>query len=69
MRKLTIEPMGIVPWHSHADRPAMIYIVQGEITEYASELRRADRAQGRRCVAGNADISHWWKNTGERRSC
>src|SRR4029077_5663100 len=25
-RKLTIEPGGIVPWHSHADRPAIIYI-------------------------------------------
>ena len=36
MRKLTIEPMGIVPWHSHADRPAIIYIVEGEIVEYAS---------------------------------
>ena len=48
MRKLTIEPGGIVPWHSHADRPAIIYIIEGEIVEYASELRRADRAQGRR---------------------
>ena len=33
MRKLTIEPMGIVPWHSHADRPAIIYIVEGEVVE------------------------------------
>jgi hypothetical protein len=32
MRKLTIEPNGIVPWHSHADRPAIIYIIEGEIT-------------------------------------
>ena len=36
MRKLTIEPGGIVPWHSHADRPAIIYITEGEIVEYAS---------------------------------
>ena len=36
MRKLTIEPNGIVPWHSHADRPAIIYIIEGEINEYAS---------------------------------
>ena len=33
MRKLTIEPNGIVPWHSHADRPAIIYIIEGEINE------------------------------------
>src|SRR5262249_1902860 len=36
MRKLTIEPGGIVPWHSHGDRPAIIYIIDGEINEYAS---------------------------------
>ena len=40
MRKLVIEPGGIVPWHSHADRPAIIYIVEGEIIEYASTARR-----------------------------
>ena len=33
MRKLTIEPGGIVPWHSHGDRPAIIYIVEGTINE------------------------------------
>src|SRR5262249_10500737 len=35
-RKLTIEPGGIVPWHSHGDRPAIIYVAEGEIVEYAS---------------------------------
>jgi len=35
-RKLTIEPGGIVPWHSHDDRPALIFVQQGEIIEYAS---------------------------------
>src|SRR5258708_34616635 len=27
-RKLTIEPGGIVPWHSHDDRPALIFVQQ-----------------------------------------
>ena len=35
-RKLTIEPGGIVPWHSHDDRPALIFVQQGKIEEYAS---------------------------------
>ena len=47
-RKLTIEPGGIVPWHSHDDRPALIYVAEGEIIEYASNCCAADRAQGRR---------------------
>ena len=25
-RKLTIEPGGVVPWHSHDDRPALIFV-------------------------------------------
>src|SRR5690348_10798306 len=33
LRKLVIQPGGIVPWHSHGDRPAIIYIIQGEVTE------------------------------------
>ena len=36
VRKLEIQPGGIVPWHSHDDRPALIYVVSGEIYEYAS---------------------------------
>jgi quercetin dioxygenase-like cupin family protein len=35
-RKLTIAPGGVVPWHSHADRPALIYVAEGEIHEFAS---------------------------------
>ena len=35
-RKMVIQPGGIVPWHSHDDRPALIYVAEGEIIEYAS---------------------------------
>jgi quercetin dioxygenase-like cupin family protein len=65
MRRLVIQPGGIVPWHSHADRPALIYVVQGEITEYASTcavpiLHKAGD------VSIDAGRSHWWKNTGKK---
>lgn len=36
LRKLVIQPGGVVPWHSHGDRPAIIYIIEGEIVEYAN---------------------------------
>jgi quercetin dioxygenase-like cupin family protein len=36
LRKLVVQPGGIVPWHNHADRSAIIDIIEGEITEYAS---------------------------------
>jgi quercetin dioxygenase-like cupin family protein len=64
LRKLEIEPGGIVPWHSHGDRPAIIYIITGEIYEYASDcsvpiLHKAGEVS--REAGGTA---HWWQNTG-----
>ena len=47
-RKLTIEPGGIVPWHSHDDRPALIYRAAGRDRRICEQLLGADRAQGRR---------------------
>lgn len=63
MRRLEIQPGGIVPWHSHADRPALIYIVQGEIEEYADtcSVPLVHKAGD---VSVDAGRSHWWKNTG-----
>jgi quercetin dioxygenase-like cupin family protein len=65
MRKLTIEPMGIVPWHSHADRPAIIYIIQGEINEYASNCAVPIVHKAGDVVAETSGVSHWWKNLGK----
>ena len=36
MRKLVVQPGGTVPWHSHGERPAIIYVVEGQIEEHAS---------------------------------
>jgi quercetin dioxygenase-like cupin family protein len=66
MRKLTIEPMGIVPWHSHADRPAIIYIVEGEIVEYASNCAAPIVHKAGEVVAETPEVSHWWKNLGNK---
>ena len=66
MRKLTIEPMGIVPWHSHADRPAIIYIVEGEINEYASNCAVPIVHKAGDVVAETPEVAHWWKNLGDK---
>ena len=62
VRKLTIESGGIVPWHSHGDRPALIYIIEGEINEYASNCA-APIVHGPGDVAVELhEVAHWWKN-------
>jgi quercetin dioxygenase-like cupin family protein len=65
MRKLTIEPGGIVPWHSHGDRPAIIYIIEGEIHEYASNCAAPLVHKAGDVVAETSQVSHWWKNLGD----
>jgi quercetin dioxygenase-like cupin family protein len=65
MRRLEIKPGGIVPWHSHQDRPALIYIVQGEITEYAS-ICKVPILHKAGDVSVDAGRSHWWKNAGKK---
>jgi quercetin dioxygenase-like cupin family protein len=64
MRKLTIEPGGVVPWHSHGDRPAIIYIITGEINEYASNCKVPLVHKAGDVVAETHEVSHWWKNLG-----
>ena len=63
-RKLTIEPGGIVPWHSHADRPAIIYIAEGEIVEYASNCSVPIVHKAGEATPELHGTAHWWKNLG-----
>jgi quercetin dioxygenase-like cupin family protein len=64
-RKLTIAPGGIVPWHSHADRPALIYVEQGEIIEYASNCAGPIVHKTGDLRRETSETSHWWKNLGD----
>ncbi len=63
MRRLTIEPGATVPWHSHGERPAIIYIIEGEIEEYASNCAVPIVHKAGEVVAETSEVSHWWKNT------
>lgn len=66
LRRLVIQPGGTVAWHSHGDRPAIIYIVSGTIVEYRSTCtvpivhRAGDVAEEMHTT------SHWWKNRSKR---
>ena len=65
-RKLTIEPGGIVPWHSHDDRPAIIYIAEGEIVEYASNCAGPIVHKAGEIRPETSGTSHWWQNLGNK---
>ena len=63
MRQLVVQPGGVVPWHSHAERPAIIYIVKGSITEYRSTCAvPIEHKAGEVTSEFGAELAHWWKN-------
>jgi len=64
-RRLVVAPGGIVPLHSHVDRPALIYTVSGSITEHRSSCN-VPIVHKAGDIAREADgISHYWVNTGK----
>ncbi|HTO49860.1 MAG TPA: cupin domain-containing protein [Burkholderiales bacterium] len=63
-RRLDIKPGGIVPWHSHDNRPAMIYVLKGTIVEYASTCAVPIVHKPGDVSPERIGTSHWWKNTG-----
>jgi len=65
VRKLVIQPGGIVPWHSHAERPALIYVVSGQIFEYAANCAVPILHKAGEVARETHATSHWWKNTGK----
>jgi quercetin dioxygenase-like cupin family protein len=65
-RKLTIAPNGIVPWHSHGDRPALIFVAEGEIFEYASNCATPILHKAGEIRPETSGTSHWWKNLGHK---
>ena len=66
MRRLVIKPGGVVPWHSHSERPANIYVVSGNVTEYRSTCAVPITHRKGDVVAEMGATSHWWRNNGWR---
>lgn len=65
LRRLVVQPGGVVPVHSHVDRPAVIMVATGIMTEYSSACRVPIVHLGGEVASESGGISHWWKNTGE----
>lgn len=66
MRRLDIKPGGEVAWHSHAERPALIYVVSGTITEYSNHCQVPIVHKTGELSIEQGGLSHWWKNTSKK---
>ena len=63
-RRLVVQPGGVVPVHSHKDRPALIVTVSGSITEYSSACGSPIRHQAGDISREADGLSHYWVNEG-----
>lgn len=65
LRKLVIQPGGVVPWHSHGDRPAIILVTKGVIVEYASTCSVPIAHGPGDATTEMHPTAHWWRNEGK----
>ena len=64
LRRLTIQPAGVVPFHTHDERPALIYIVSGEIVEHSTGCAVPIVHKAGEAAMESVGLSHWWENMG-----
>lgn len=65
LRQLVIRPGGIVPFHSHDGRPAVIVTVRGEILEYSNSCLVPIVHKAGDVVSETNSVSHYWVNRGK----
>jgi quercetin dioxygenase-like cupin family protein len=64
-RMLEIQPGGMVPWHSHEGRPALIYVLEGEVQEISSDCQVPITHHAGEISSETVGVAHWWHNTGD----
>jgi len=63
IRKLEIEPGGVIGLHSHDDRPDVSYLVKGTLTEFRPGGILESRPSDTFHAAGKG-VTHWVENKG-----
>ena len=63
MRKITLQPGGVIGLHSHKDRPAVSYFLQGEVTYHQEGKADVVVGPGQGFAEGKA-TTHWAENRG-----
>lgn len=64
LRRLVVQPGGVVPYHSHEGRPALIITVSGEVTEYRSTCAVGIVHRAGEVSREAGGIAHYWVNEG-----
>ena len=64
LRRITVAPGGVIGWHGHRERPGVLMILSGEMTEYRSTCRVPIVHRPGEGAAENGPFFHQWRNEG-----
>jgi quercetin dioxygenase-like cupin family protein len=62
-RSVLVEPGGVIALHSHGDRPAFVYVLEGTLTELKEDGFKQEYKSGEVLVESR-DVTHWAENRG-----
>ncbi|NOT25152.1 MAG: cupin domain-containing protein [Acidobacteria bacterium] len=63
MRKVTVQPGGVLALHDHVDRPAITYLLQGQMTYHPAGMPPVVVNPGGGFAEGRT-TTHWAESTG-----
>ena len=63
MRKITVQPGGVLGLHDHVDRPAITYVLQGQMTYHQAGKPDVVVNPGGGSAEGR-ETTHWGESTG-----
>ncbi len=61
-RKVTLSPDGVVGVHQHTTRPGVLYMLEGELTEFRNDRDGALTRQKGDTSFEKDGVIHWWRN-------
>lgn len=64
MRRLTFAPGGVVGYHRHDSRPAIVPVLSGEVVEHREGIEPITRRAGDHW-AEDVSVAHWVENRGD----
>lgn len=66
MRKVVLEPGGVIAPHSHVDRPAVVYVLSGRVREHRSDRDAPLEYGAGDSMIESAALHHWVESIGEQ---
>ncbi len=63
MRTIQVEPGGAAAFHSHAQRPALTYVLKGSLVEHRKGSADRTYSPGE-VIVETTDVDHWAENKG-----